>query len=46
MEQRAAIRFFVVKESKAKKIHAELESVVGTDARQFTTVKKWRARFL
>jgi hypothetical protein len=45
MEQRAVIRFFILKGIKAKEIRAELESVYGSEALALSTMKKWRKCF-
>jgi hypothetical protein len=45
MEQRAVIRFFILRGLKAREIQTELESVHGPEALALSTVKKWRKRF-
>jgi hypothetical protein len=45
MEQRAVIRFFILKGLRACAIAAELKSVHETEAPVFSTMKKWRKRF-
>jgi hypothetical protein len=45
MEQRAVIRFLIVKGRKSKAILAELERVDGDAAPALATVKKWRKPF-
>jgi hypothetical protein len=44
-EQQTVIRFFTLKELKARVIHTELESAYGPEAPALPTVKKWRRRF-
>jgi hypothetical protein len=41
MEQRVVIRFFTLKELKARAIHTKLESVYGPETLALLTLKKW-----
>ena len=45
MEQRAVVRFFTLKRTKAKDIKTELDEVYGKEALSLSAVKKWRKRF-
>jgi hypothetical protein len=44
-EQRAAIRFFVLKGLKVRAIHTEFESVYGPEVLTLPAMKKWRRCF-
>jgi transposase len=45
MEQRAVIRFLMLKGLGVQQIHSELESVYHKEALDLPTVCKWSARF-
>jgi hypothetical protein len=45
MEQRAVVRFLILKGFHASTIAAEPKSVYETEALAISTVKKWRKRF-